>query len=87
MCVFYLLVGPVLWLEVAARLLESQVEVGKSVEKVHPPRRRVAHHRRHGEQRSKDSTHWKTVEGKPSSETLKYFHGWKRENQCRSFTM
>lgn len=50
---FYLLVSPVLRLEIAARLFKPQVEVGKSVEKVDPPRWRVAHHRRHGEQMSR----------------------------------
>lgn len=46
---FYLLVRPVPWLEVAAGLFKPQVEVGESVEKVDPPRRRVADHRRHGQ--------------------------------------
>lgn len=45
----YLLICPVLWLEITAGLLKFEVEVWESVEQVHPPRWRVAHHRCHGE--------------------------------------
>lgn len=81
--VLYLLVGPVLWLEIAARLFKPQVKVGKSVEKVHPPWRRVAHHRRHGEQMSKDSTHhqqgcFKLSTKESLLQTHRPHHEWKR---------
>lgn len=46
---FYLLISPILWLEITAGLLKSEVEVGESVEQVHPPWWRVANHRCHGE--------------------------------------
>lgn len=45
----YLLICPVAWLEITARLLEHEVEMRESVQDVHPPGRRVAHHGCHGE--------------------------------------
>lgn len=53
---FYLLVRPVFWSEVTARLLEPQVEMWKFVQQVHPPWWSVANHRCHGEQMSIRST-------------------------------
>lgn len=48
----YLLICPVLWPEVTARLLKLEVEMGKSVQQVHPPRWRITHYRSHGEEKS-----------------------------------
>lgn len=51
----YLLICPVLWPEITARLLELEVEMGKSVQHVHPPRRGIADHCGHGEETSTGS--------------------------------
>lgn len=52
----YLLISPVLWLEITARLFKLQVEMRKPVEEVHPPRRRVADHSCHVEETSTGSS-------------------------------
>lgn len=52
---FYLLICPVLWPEITARLLELEVEMGKSVQHVYPPRWGIANHCCHGEETSMGS--------------------------------